>query len=254
LVAVFTLANAGWAQSLTNFPLIGITRAQTLQINLVAWPPDPCTAQLGFQDINGNSLMAPTTVTLSPGQTTTLAINGNTLTSTFGQRVEVLPMVIPIVSQSTTFVPTGQCVATAEVFDNVFGITTVAIPGAVGYAPVQRFGLVGVTLLQTARIKVVAYPPDPCIGQLSFLTSNGTQVGNTLSVQLLPGQAALLDLPGSALVTKLGQRAEVQPVLVAPNSPSCVASAEVYVNGLGTTIGFWPPDPCSPSADACVAH
>jgi hypothetical protein len=27
---------------------------QTLQINVVAFPPNPCFAQLGFQDINGN--------------------------------------------------------------------------------------------------------------------------------------------------------------------------------------------------------
>jgi hypothetical protein len=32
----------------TYFPMIGITAGQTLQINVVAYPPDPCIAQLGF--------------------------------------------------------------------------------------------------------------------------------------------------------------------------------------------------------------
>lgn len=57
-IVVFTLANLGWAQSVsnntTNFSMIGIAHGQTLQINVVAFPPNPCFAQLGFQDINGN--------------------------------------------------------------------------------------------------------------------------------------------------------------------------------------------------------
>jgi hypothetical protein len=33
----------------TSFPMVGITGAQTLQLNLVAYPPDPCgQVQLGF--------------------------------------------------------------------------------------------------------------------------------------------------------------------------------------------------------------
>jgi hypothetical protein len=99
---------------------------------------------------------------------------------------------------------------------------------------------------------VVAFPPNPCIGQLSFVNSNGVQVGNALTVQLAPGQAASLDLPGSTLVTKLGQRAEVQPIVTAPNG-GCVASTEVYVNGLGSTSVYFPPNPCSVS-NSCASH
>ena len=53
-VLLFSAMSA--AQSLpnyTNFPVIGLVRGQTLQINIVAYPPDPCFATLGFQDING---------------------------------------------------------------------------------------------------------------------------------------------------------------------------------------------------------
>jgi len=76
-------------------------------------------------------------------------------------------------------------------------------------------------------------------------------VGNAMSVQLAPGQAASLDLPGSTLVTKLGQRAEVQPVISASNG-GCIASAEVYINGLGTTSTYFPTDPCGPSSASCT--
>jgi hypothetical protein len=116
---------------------------------------------------------------------------------------------------------------------------------------VPEFDLIGVTELQTARLNVVAFPPGPCVGQLSFVNAQGVQVGNTLNVQLAPGQAASLDLPGSTLVTKLGQRAEVQPVVAATNG-GCVASTEVYINGLGATSVYFPPDPCS-SGTSCVA-
>ena len=235
------------AQSLpnyTNFPMIGLVRGQTLQINLVAYPPDPCFATLGFQDINGNPLGTTTTAELQAGQSASLTLNGNSLTNVPGQRVEVQP---------TVAVAAGivsQCGASAEIYDNVLGLSGVAVPGAAGWPPDPAFGMIGVTELQTVRLNVVAYPPVPCVGQLSFVNSNGVQVGNTLNVQLAPGQAASLDLPGTTLVTKLGQRAEVQPVVTAPNG-GCVASAEVWINGLGATSVYFPPVPCA-SGTSCV--
>jgi len=67
------------AQSLTNytnFPMIGLVRGQTLQINVVAFPPDPCFAALGFQGINGNSVGTTTYVALQAGQAASLTLNG----------------------------------------------------------------------------------------------------------------------------------------------------------------------------------
>ena len=213
----------------TNFAMIGITRGQSLEINVVAYPPGSCFAQLGFQDTNGNPLGTTTTVALQPGQSASLAINGSTLASSAGQRVQVLPNVVPEVVVSAAAV-VNQCVSSAEVFDNLLGITSVLVRGSGGFPSNPVFGMLGVTDLQTVRLNVVAFPPDPCIGQLSFVNSNGTQVGNTFNVQLAPGQAASFDLPGSTVVSRLGQRAEVRPVVTAPNG-GCVASAEVYLNG-----------------------
>jgi hypothetical protein len=241
------LAIPSCAQSLpnnTNFPMIGVVRGQTLQLNIVAFPPDPCIATLGFQDVNGNPLGTTLNVALQAGESAILALNGNTLTGVAGKRVQVQPTVAVVAGV------TSQCNASAEVFDNLLGIDAVAVPGVSAYPPDPVFGLIGVSELQTVRVNVVAYPPVPCVGQLSFLNSQGAAVGSTLDVQLAPGQAASLDLPGSTLVTRLGQRAEVQPVVTAPNG-GCVASTEVYINGLGATSVYWPPDPCTPSS--CVA-
>jgi hypothetical protein len=246
---VLMLASLGWAQSLpntTNFPMIGVVRGQTLQINVVAFPPDPCFAKLGFQDVNGNPVGTTLSVSLQAGQSASLAVNANTLSGAIGQRVELLPTVVPTAGVA------NQCDASAEVFDNLLGGSSVVVPGSPGFAPFPEFGLVGVTVLQTVRLNVVAYPPDPCIGQLSFVSGNGVPVGSTLSVQLNPGQAASLDLPGSTLVTKLGQRAELQPEVTAPNG-GCIASTEVYNNALGVTTAYFPPDPCSPSSTSCAA-
>ena len=235
----------------TNFPMIGITRGQTLQINVVAFPVDPCYAQVGFQNSSGNPVGTTISVSLQPNQSASLAINGNSLTSSFGQRVEVLPTVVPLPGI------VSSCQASAEVFDNVLGITSVLVPGAVSYPSNPELGMLGVTLLQTVRLNVVAYPVAPCIGQISFLDSNGNLIGNELmSVNLNPGQATFLELPGSSVVAKLGQRAEVQPV-VTPSTSSeganaCVVSAEVYVNGLGTTSAYFPVDPCGPSSTSCA--
>lgn len=247
-LVVLMLASFGWAQSLsntTNFPMIGIVRGQSLQLNIVAFPPDPCFAQLGFQDSAGNPVGSTLNVTLQGGQSAALALNGNTLTSIIGQRIEVLPTI------TLTAGVANQCNASAEVFDNLLEISSVVVPGALNVATPVEFGMLGVTELQTARLNVVAYPTEPCIGQLSFVNAQGAQVGNTLNVQLAPGQATFLDLPGTTLVTKLGQRAEVQPMLTV-NNGSCAASTEVYLNGLGTTSVYYPPDPCSAASTSCV--
>jgi len=253
-VGCLWLTSSAMAQTLppindTKFGMVGITRGQTFQINLVAWPADPCFAQLAFQNRNGDPVGTPETVSLQPGHSASLAINGNTLSDLPGLRVQLLPTVTPITVESTTVLPPNQCVASVEVIENALGATTVLIPGSAAHSPVPVFGLMGITELQTARLNVVAYPPDPCIGQLSFVNSEGAQVGNTLSVQLLLGQATFLDLPATALGLKNGQRAEVRPVVI---GQGCVASAELYHSTAGTTIVYWPPDPCRPSSTSCL--
>jgi hypothetical protein len=237
-------------ENATNFAIMGLTRGQTLQINLVAFPPGPCFAQLGFQNSTGDPVGTTTAVTLQAGESASLAINGNSLTSAAGERVQVLPTVVPVAGIA------NSCQASAEIFDNALGITSVLVPGAVSYSSNPSLGTLGVTVLQTVRLNVVAFPPDPCIGQISFLNSDGALVGNALmNVNLSPGKATFLDLPGSALVSKLGQRAEVLPV-VTPSSASpnsCVPSAEVYINGLGTTSSYYPPGPCEASSTMCAS-
>jgi hypothetical protein len=103
----------------TNFGMVGITRGQTLQINLVAWPPDPCFAQLGFRDSSGNPVGTIETVSLQAGQSASLAINGNALSDVAGQRVQLLPTVTPITVESTTVPPPNQCVVSAEVSSRI---------------------------------------------------------------------------------------------------------------------------------------
>jgi hypothetical protein len=230
--------------------MIGLVRGQTLQINLVAYPPDPCSAQLGFQNSVGEPVGPTLSVALQPGQSASLVLNGDTLTNVPGRRVEVLPTVVPVTLASSAIV--NECDASVEVVDDFLQVSSVVVPGQLGFASAPEFGMLGVTALQTVRLNVVAFPPDPCIGTLSFLDSAGVPVADTRNVQLAPGQAAFLDLPGSTLVTKLGQRAEVRPVVTAPDG-GCIASTEVYLNGLGATSVYFPPDPCGPSSASCPA-
>ena len=233
-----TLAQVPPTSGPTKFPMVGIVRGQTLLLNLVAYPPTPCSAQLGVQDSNGTVVGQSQNLQLLPGQSAVLAVNGNSLTTAFGQRVELLPTVAG--PDGTT--PAAACVATAEVIDNFLGVTTVLAPGSVGWPPTPIFGMVGVTLYQTVRLNVVAYPPTPCIGQIGFADRNGNPTGTSKAVQLSagPGQATFLDLPGSLLVSAFGQRAEVRPVVTGIGG-ACIASAEVYNNVIGTTAVYYPP-------------
>lgn len=253
------LAHAASAQVLpsgtTHFPMIGITAGQTLQINLVAYPPDPCIAELGFLNSNGALVGRVSNVTLQAGQSASLAIEGSSLVSTVGQRVELRPQVL--VNPNSV----SGCQATAEVFGDLTGATTVLAVGAEGFPPSPAFGLAHLTVFQTARLNIAAFPPDPCNATLSFVDANGSLVGNSIkNVQLAAGQAAFLDLRGLTLVSALGQRASVRPVVTLnPAAPGtavtenvCAVSAEIYDNVDGATDVFYPPDPCNPATGSCA--
>jgi hypothetical protein len=262
VLTVLLLANVAWAQGATNFAMVGITRGQTLQLNLVAWPPDPayppapiCMAELRFQDSSGKPLGTTKTVTLTTGQSASLTLNGDSFVKP-RERVEVLP----IVTTEGTYPPV-PCFASVEVIDHVLAITTVGVPGAVTYPPAPIFGMLGVTSFQTVRLNVVAfppapiYPPDPCIAQLSFADKDGNPVGQTKDVNLSPGDAAFLDLPGSILFPPqpffdgFGQHVEVHPIVtLAVGAPTnCLASVEVYYNFNKQTTVYWPPVPVAPA-------
>ena len=69
ITANVTLAQAPPATGPTVFPMVGITGAQSLHLNLVAYPPDPCsTVTLGFQNRNGVAVGPSQTVSLQQGQ------------------------------------------------------------------------------------------------------------------------------------------------------------------------------------------
>ena len=239
-----TLAQAPPANGLTVFPMVGITGAQTLHLNLVAFPPNPCSSvTLGFQNRNGVAVgPRETTGTLEPGQSLSLDLNGSTLVGA-DQRVELHPTVEGLDGAATG----ASCVATVEVVDNASGGTMVLAPGTIGFPPVPVFGMLGVTSLETVRLNIVAYPPDPCAGTISFVDKNGTVIGS-LPVQLAAGQATHLDLPGNLL----GLRTEVRPV-VAVTGGVCLASTEIYNNKTRVTIIYFLPSPCSPATLVCSA-
>ena len=259
IVVGIALAHAATAQVLpsgeTYFPMIGMTLGQTLQINLVAYPPDPCFAQIGFLNSNGAFVGHVSDVTLQPGQAASLSIDGNSLTTAFGQRVELMPQIV--VNPNSPSV----CHATAEVFGDLIGATTVLAVGAQGYASNPEFGLAHVTIFETARLNIAAFPPDPCNATISFVDGNGSLIGNSLkNVQLASGQAAYLDLKGLTRLSGLGQRASVRPVVTLNSAPPgtaatanvCSVSAEIYDNFDGATDFFYPPDPCNPATGSCA--
>lgn len=241
-----TTANVALAQvqpGPTNFPMVGITGAQTLQLNLIAYPPVPCSpAQLGFQNRNGVAVgPSETTPALQPGQSISLAVNGSFLVAA-DQRVELLPTVTGMDGAATG----ASCVASVEVIDNANGVTTVLGPGAF-YPPEPTsfpptpLGMLGVTAVETVRLNVVAFPPTPCIGTIGFVDKNGTPIGASMAVQLGASQATHLDLPGGGA---LGPRAEVRPVVAVSSGSACIASVEVYSKQTGRTIAvYWPPQP-----------
>ena len=219
-------------------------------------PGVPVELNLGFVDINGNSVGPSRTVTVGAGETASLDLIVDQLVQQLGQRVEVRPVVeiadIGTAVGAAAGAPAGAAAPApppvelpevTEVFDRLTGYGTVLVPAKTAFPPNPIFALQGLAGGQTIRLAVSAFPPNPCAGTLGFANKDGSPVGPSLQVNLQPGQAALLDLNSATLGLQEGQRIELQPVLsttpstaARPPVPSrCMANAEVFDNATGRT-------------------
>ncbi|HML15611.1 MAG TPA: hypothetical protein VK419_01245 [Bryobacteraceae bacterium] len=229
--------------------MIGMGGGQTLRLNVVAFPANPCSATIGFLNSNG-TLVASKVVTLIPGQTALQAdlldLSAASQGIAAGQRAEFQPTVTlgsPIDDM------TPVCGMSVEVFDSTtaFSLVTAPPPGPAMPNVSPVFGMAGIALGQTLRLNVVAFPPDPCYATIGFLNNQGQPVPGAMAVSLAPGQAGLIDLHAASLGLKLGQRAELQPVVMvttANGTSACQASAEVIDTLSGGTETWFPPVPC----------
>jgi hypothetical protein len=237
-----------------QFGMVGLAAGQVLRLNVVAYPPVPCSATIGFRNSNGQ-VPQPTpdkTLYLNPGQADFIDLPASALGIQFGGRREFQPVVTlsPQPEPDANAAP-NACAASVEVFDAFTGFSLVAdpipLPDLPNVAP--QFGMAGIALGQVLRLNVVAYPPVPCSATIGFLNSNGQapQPNPDKTVYLNPGEAGFIDLPAGALGLQFGQRAEMQPVVTlqpAPNgSSSCRATAEVYDRFSGRTWTMLSPMP-----------
>jgi hypothetical protein len=125
-----------------QFGILGITRGQTARINVAnvsspdnpLLPPDPCSVTLSFVDADGvvllNNAGQPVRreVTLQPGHSTFLQINGDNLVPRDQVRLTVRPLLTVMVSDST--IPPDPCMPTLEVINNTTGHTSLLSNGA----------------------------------------------------------------------------------------------------------------------------
>src|SRR5258708_22139670 len=104
------------------------------------------------------------------------------------------------------------------------------------------FGLIGVSIFQTARLNAVCadtplpggLTPGPCVVTLAFNDASGTEIKRTTQT-LRPGQAMSLDLRG-ADGPRTGNRAEYQPCIEPEGSGFVLATVEVFDNFTGITF------------------
>jgi hypothetical protein len=239
--------------------MVGLASGEILRLNVVAYPPSPCLATIGFRNANGQvpSPEPDRTVSLAPGQSAFLDLPASALGIAFGARREFQP-VVTLQPQPQPDAP-NACGASVEVFDATTGLSLVAIPEPEPSLPnvAPEFDMVGIALGQAVRLNVVAYPPNPCSAAIGFRDANGQapQPNPSKTVYLNPGEAAFVDLPAGALGLSLGQRAELQPIVTllpgANGFSACRATAEVYerVNGRTWALMTPQPQPDTPSPE-----
>lgn len=114
-----------------SFGMVGITRAQTVRVNVVfapgsrSCPADPSrveTVEIGFVDSAGNSLVPVVQRTLRAGQATLVDIDWGDIPSGAAIRVEIRPVVrLPVGSSCL--------IANVEVFDVESGRTEAVYAG-----------------------------------------------------------------------------------------------------------------------------
>jgi hypothetical protein len=234
--------------SFTDFPMMGVGQFQTLRVNVTNLEPYGCDAVISVYDSNGNQAGSNVNVGSMGGGSGAGKVAMQDFHFTTKFRGEFRPVV--------TLTPgtASVCYTTAEIYDNFTESSLVFLQGQQPPGPPQQPpgppsfpGTVGVNLFQTVRLNVVAHPPQPCYGVLSFADVNGNPIGGTSTVSLNSGQAAYLDLPGNTVVTGFGQRAEVQPIFtpaVGSAPGQCSISVEVYNNFTGwTNVILVPPGP-----------
>jgi hypothetical protein len=94
--------------------LNAVVPAATSDVN-----PGPCVVALGFTDSVGNPLGRPVAVNLAPGQSAFVEFDFSAMLSSFGQRMEVHPVVTPAYLGSS-----AGCHVSAEIYDRLSGRTS----------------------------------------------------------------------------------------------------------------------------------
>jgi hypothetical protein len=241
-----------WAQSAPGsqiaFPMIGVGVDQIFQLNVVV---DGCLATLAIVDSAGILVEPPTTI----GSMTTGAGSGRIMFNPFPvehgfarSRAELRA----VVSLPPATTQPCRAQATAEVINEDSRNTTLIVPALVPPGPSTvppgptQFGPIGLGFRQTVRLNVMAFPPNPCFGVITFTDTQGSAVGGASPVTLAAGQATFLDLPGQTVVPERRQHGEIiatftQTVGAAPGA--CIASVEVFDQESGWTRVLIPPGP-----------
>jgi hypothetical protein len=123
------------------FGILGITRGQTARINVAnlsspdnpLFPPDPCRVTMSFVDADGNVLLnnagqpVRREVTLEPGHSAFLQINGDNLVDRGQARLTFRPVVV--VTPPDPNSPPDPCIPTVEVISNTTGRTSLLLGG-----------------------------------------------------------------------------------------------------------------------------
>ena len=249
------------------FGTVGITPTQAARLNVVNTAIDGRTQTrvLKFLDMAGNVIVDSSgnpvtkTVTLAPGESAYLDLNGADIPSGGASRVQIRA-VDPSNGCSFCSQTPRSIIQTLELMDTASQETDILYAPAQFMPPGQNlagpFGMVGITVGHTARISVTAppdpfHPTDPFRVLLGFAKADGQPVTGCadcppaqMEVMLHPGESASFDLPASFALEGGQTRAQLRPlVLVGETCTTCrvIPTLEVISDATGMTCVLYAP-------------
>jgi hypothetical protein len=218
--------------------MVRITAFENLLVNATTPPGQACAAQIEFNDASGNPLRNPAVISLQPDTSVSIpALDASSKNARY-LSIDAVALVSSVPTTPGALSP-SLCITDVEIVDSLTNSPRALIPPSPPMDPMapqqtgkRIYSPITLAFGQGLRLNAIAplQPPNPCFAILSFLDSNGKQVGPSKPISLAPGHGDALELNSIGLVAPLRPILIQAIIALAPSTvpPLCIPTVEVF--------------------------